>query len=860
MLGVGDFSAAVQVLVTQETIAGVLGFLVDVGGRPVVVTRGTIVHVGSPATHTVDAETRGQGPYTYEMRNPPPGMTFNSSTGVLAGTPTTTVSPFRIYYDATDSNGDVFPQCFEFYVEDTPIVVSIDGASVLEGGLHAEPESYSTKHHGGPDVATIKVVGSVEGLEACSDWIRRPVEIHGKEGGLLWWGYVHRVERASGAIKTSTNLNQYYTSVGMTYIHEFRPGEIDVNLTQWREQKPYNHQYGDIELLVNDEATGLRPPPTESELDGIIRPFREISSSIEDSRRAPAGVVLNCVGWHMTLENQYVPRYPRGVFGGTRSTDEAVNVRRGGNDRNGDPYAFWVDYPTGEWAWTGKPYLTGIRFSHRHNAPGLGSQTITADVRIARRNAERPSVPPGYTLYSPNANPDTNDYPEEWLSDWQEIKLTSNPGYGNNPRWETYEIDFSGQNIRLPSDGFYFVIRNRRGTGLLLSTTTREARGLVSNHVFNRAQYIWRRTGDGWEVDQAEEKLGCDVFLGGDIETVMDVSFDRHTSIRATAPQIGLNRRAPQASFALYREGTDKISALLQAATQQTDLRYQITPDRKMVIENQPNPPAIAGSRQSIFSDDVTRDTPGVIMAVSVGETTNRRFIGDSPTDAVTSPINSPYVTSGPAYIQILDEDGGGLRITLTDVPYSRHGRHHGPRFTNSSGSNLAIAIRLEDGTVLGWRLGSLFPHNTETAASLYHFPGANLAAAGTSHTDFLAANIAENTKRIVVVDVTHSNIDWANKDVVFDLYPQQSGREDRAFVLNSNGTWQTPVARGRMDFVGEWVEHDGTQSYCIGANYEVRTGIWDISYRGEGSAYDEARDGVQGVNVADPRQGPGGA
>ena len=855
-VGDGDFSAAVQVEVTQETIAAVLGFLVDAGGRPVVATMGTIVHVGSPASYTVEEETRGVGPYTYEMDNPPPGMVFNPSDRSLTGTPTTMFVPFRVYYNAIDSNGDVFPRCFEFYIEDTPIVVSIDGTSVIEGGLHAEPESYSFQHHGGPDVATIKVVGSVEALASCFNWMKRPIEIHGKEGGVLWWGYVHRVQRMTGAIQTSANLNQYYTSIAMTHIHEFRPHEIDVNLSAWRQQKPYNQQYGDIELLINDEATGLRPIPTESELDGIIRPFREISTSIEDSRRAPAGVVLNCVGWHKTLEHQHVPRYPRGVFGGTRNTDD--NVRAGG--RGANPRAFWVDYPTNEWAWTGKPYLTGIRFSHRHDAPGLGSKTITAQVRIAKRAAERPGAPPGYTTYRASGNPDTSDPPEEWLSEWKEIKLTSNPGYGNRKRWETYEIDYSGENIRLPTDGFYFVIRNISGPGLRLSVTTDEARGLISRHVFDRAQYIWDHDG-GWQVDQQAKKLGCDVFLGGDIETVMDVSLDRHTAIRATAPQIGLNRRAPQASFALYREGTDLISSLLEAATRQTDLRYHITPDRKMVIENQPLPPAQVGVRQSIFDDNVTRDTPGIILAASIPQIdTDRRwrFVGDGPLDSVTSPINSPYVTGGPAYLQLLEEDDGGLELFLSTVPYSRHGQNLGPRISGS-GYNLAIGIRLGDGTTMGWRIGVLLPHNTQPAGSFYHFPGANLAAAGTPHADLLAADVVNNTKRIVIADVTHPNIDWSNFEIVFDLYPDQDGREDKAFVLNQNGTWQTPVARGSMDFVGEWVEHDGTQSYCTGANYECRTGIYDISYRGENSAYEESRDTV-GVNVRDPRQGPGGA
>ena len=856
-VGIGDFSAAVPVTITVELVSAILGFLIDAGGRPVKVTVGTIVYVGSPATYTVEEETRGVGPYTYRMDNPPPGFVFDPSNRLLSGTATTIVAPFRVYYDAIDAHDDVYPQCFEFHIEDTPLVVTIDGANALEGGLHAEVENYSSRHHGGPDVATVKLVGPVESLASCLNWIRRPIEIHGKEGGILWWGYVNRVQETTGAIQNSASLNQYYTSVAMTHIHEFRPHEIDVNLTQWRQQKPFNQQYGDIELLVNDEAAGLRPLPTVSELDGIVKPFREIASSIEDSRRAPAGVVLNCLGWHRTLANQHVQRYPRGVFGGTRNTDDIIEI--GGEGSN--PQALWVDYPTNQWAWSGNPYLTGVRFSHKHDAPGLGSKTVTAEVRIARRAAERPGVPPGYTTYVSNGNPDTNDYPEEWLSDWQEVRLTSNPGWARPHKWETYEIDFSGQNIRLPRDGFYFVIRNISGPGLDLSVTTDEAKGLISRHVFDRAQYIWLQDG-GWRTEQTGKKFGCDVFLGGDIETVMDVSLDRHTSIRKTATQTGLNRSAPQASFALYREGTDLISSLLESAVRQTDLRYWITPDRKMVIENQPLQPAHTGVRRSIFDDDVTRHTPGVVLVADIPaiETDRRwRFVGDGPLDSVTAPINSPYVTGGPAYLQLLEEEDGGLQLFLSNIPYSRHGSNLGPRFTGSHGYNLALGIRLGDGTVMGWRLGSLFGHNTQPSNSYYHFPGSSLASAGTPHADLLAADVVNNTKRVVFVDVSHDNIDWSNMEIVSDLYGRQAGREDRTFVLNQDGSWQTPVPRGKMDFVGEWVEHDGVQSYCVGANYEVRTGVWDISYRGELSAYEESRDTL-GVNVADPRQGPGGA
>ena len=80
-------------------------------------------------------------------------------------------------------------------------------------------------------------------------------------------------------------------------------------------------------------------------------------------------------------------------------------------------------------------------------------------------------------------------------------------------------------------------------------------------------------------------------------------------------------------------------------------------------------------------------------------------------------------------------------------------------------------------------------------------------------------------------------------------------GSGQRTFEMGRNGAWRTPVARGSMAFVGQYVARAGERSICEGAVFTPRTGLWDLSFRALPTPSELASQRRSAQRIA--RQGP---
>ena len=294
---------------------------------------------------------------------------------------------------------------------------SIDGAARWPGGLMAEVESYRASMFGGPAAATLNVTGPEAGLRWLLTQLRRPVHVRGRQAGMVWWGYAHRIELRLGAILITVSLDGYRTAIAVQYLRDGR----DLGLRSgFHVEQPAASQYGQIELLGAQEVM----EPTAEQLAALLDPYLKIARGVEVSRQPATGARVYCRGWSAALEWRHAPRYHENA-----SYGDITNFADSRGQYTG-PHSFPTTRDS-EWA-------AWVDFEDRH--PGYDVYLSSARMHIS----------------GPDEDADSNSsYSDEWhASIWQRAHTSAgNPTTTDPPSARLGdEIEFSAASLpRVPS-------------------------------------------------------------------------------------------------------------------------------------------------------------------------------------------------------------------------------------------------------------------------------------------------------------------------------------------------------------------------------------------------------------------------
>ena len=447
------------------------------------------------------------------------------------------------------------------------LAASVDGQTRWPGGLLAEVESYRSSMYGGPDACTLNAAGPEPGLHWLLTQLRRPVHVHSRQAGLVWWGYVHRVELRLGAIAVTVTLDGFRTAVAVQYL---RDGQELGLRTAFHVEQPQAGQYGRIELLGAREEQ----EPTAGQLATMLDPYLQIGRAMEVSRQAATGARIYCRGWSAALEWRYVPRYHpntryadiasrrdgRGQYGGLPSTLSITSATE-------VEWAAWLDFSANNSA--GHPgydvYLSSARLFP--SGPGRNPQAGYSDdwhASIWKR------------ARATTGDPTATDPPGERIGDEVDLDASGLPRVPSpipspppHPRDITQltELDFSGQDILLPQAGFFVVIRG---------TLTADFRW--GNFDAASARWTWARTGGSgsWTAAAGSFRPSFDFFARLRGQALLRLLLDGHDLLSAgPAPDnVGGHTRA------VYLEGVETIAHVLQQVQDEDQLAYAIDPAR----------------------------------------------------------------------------------------------------------------------------------------------------------------------------------------------------------------------------------------------------------------------------------------
>ena len=446
-----------------------------------------------------------------------------------------------------------------------PLVAHIDGAARWPGGMMAEVETYRASMFGGPDTATLNVTGPEPGLRWLLTQIRRPLHVRGQQAGLVWWGYIHRIELRLGAILITVSLDGYRTAIAVRYLQDGQ----DVGLrTGFHVEQPVATQYGRIELLGAEEPEA----PTGEALADLLDPYLNISRAMEVSRQPATGARVFCRGWSAALEWRHVPRYHESARIGdatsiSTSRGEYGSLPSGLSHLDGDDleWAAWLDFDDMYPDFDLYMSVARLTLSGAKDPVGAG---YSDDRYASIWKRDRTDV----------GDPESTDPPSEQIGDEIEFSASGLPIVQNTvptPAPFPYEVtggvdlDFSQQDLLLPEAGFYIVIRG---------TLTNRFRWGTSSITIPSARWTWARTaGSGtWTSAGATIRPAFDFFTRCRGQGLLRLLLSDHDILHAGATPDDVGER----SYAVYLEGVSTIAHHVQQVQDVEQLAYAIGPAR----------------------------------------------------------------------------------------------------------------------------------------------------------------------------------------------------------------------------------------------------------------------------------------
>ncbi len=149
-------------------------------------------------------------------------------------------------------------------------------------------ERYSHAMIGGPDKATFKIRADADKWELMK-LLRCPVEIHGADGAVKWWGYVDRVTLPHGVNRIGKGLDEMYNSITTKHATGTLAASVDAQSAA---------EYGEKEFVINLSNA----PAADAAIYQAIflekhkRPVQELELSGGGDE-----IIMECYGWWQTL-------------------------------------------------------------------------------------------------------------------------------------------------------------------------------------------------------------------------------------------------------------------------------------------------------------------------------------------------------------------------------------------------------------------------------------------------------------------------------------------------------------------------------------------------------------------------------
>jgi len=180
--------------------------------------------------------------------------------------------------------------------------------SLTLAGISVSVENLSWAAQGGPEGATLTVRGDERALWLMDSTLRYGVEVINDRGEAIWWGYVHGVEFAKGALAKGISLGQMSNSVAVAYATD----DGETGRTAYADDAESVTTYGTKQLLVSADnltataAEGRRANELNRRRLPIVSPPRVGGGGFSGS--AALTVTLECRGWFGTLDWRYYSR------------------------------------------------------------------------------------------------------------------------------------------------------------------------------------------------------------------------------------------------------------------------------------------------------------------------------------------------------------------------------------------------------------------------------------------------------------------------------------------------------------------------------------------------------------------------
>lgn len=165
-----------------------------------------------------------------------------------------------------------------------------------------QPRTWSQAHIGGPDQATIDVIGPPESLHETLRLLGDTVSIFNEHTTKIWFGFCNEVEYSLGNVTVNVSLESIANRIAVVYTDTTIDGSSERKTTDWADDFTSIAKFGRKELRPSFEGTEAEALVfRDSELDRLAWPVPVIRNE-----EGQVGGTVHCKGhWHKLAWQYY---------------------------------------------------------------------------------------------------------------------------------------------------------------------------------------------------------------------------------------------------------------------------------------------------------------------------------------------------------------------------------------------------------------------------------------------------------------------------------------------------------------------------------------------------------------------------